>query len=176
MQETSLGLKKPELNEFYDLLLNNANLDLLDQLIAARIEKIMIANNLLTTEEGLVLDARQGKALNDKYNELNNNLDDISTRYSSLYKVRTKSIASGQDISKWALTPGIGVYIALINWGTGTCIYLLNTIENLVVTKIGGDDCNVTFGITTIDGITYLTTDITETYTFMTLIEIGLWN
>ena len=38
-----------------------------------------VANNLLTTQAGMVLDARQGKALNDKIGVVNNNLSTLST-------------------------------------------------------------------------------------------------
>ena len=43
-------------------------------LASEKIDKSDIANNLVTTEAGLVLDARQGKVLDDKVNTINNNL------------------------------------------------------------------------------------------------------
>lgn len=43
--------------------------------LAGKLEKSKGANNLLTTEEGFWLDARQGKALDDKITELNSNLN-----------------------------------------------------------------------------------------------------
>lgn len=78
-EQTSLGLTKPTLNEFYDLLVQNGNIDLLDQLIAARVEKALIANNLLTTAEGMVLDARQGPVIQEKFDTINNNLAQKTT-------------------------------------------------------------------------------------------------
>ena len=46
--------------------------------IAAKINNANIANNTTTTESGLVLDARQGKVLQDNIAELNDNLATIS--------------------------------------------------------------------------------------------------
>lgn len=43
------------------------------KITAAILEKL-VANNLVTTAAGFLLDARQGKILDDKYNELNTNL------------------------------------------------------------------------------------------------------
>lgn len=74
MQETSLGLKKPELNEFYDLLLQNGNIELLDQLIADRIQKSVIVNNALSTNPDTVVAGPVAKSLQDQINTQNNNL------------------------------------------------------------------------------------------------------
>ena len=46
----------------------------LNSLIAQKIDDSKIVNDTLTTEEGYVLDARQGKILNDKITELNGKL------------------------------------------------------------------------------------------------------
>lgn len=42
---------------------------------AEKLDKSKVVNGLLTTEEGFALDARQGKALDEKIAELNSNLD-----------------------------------------------------------------------------------------------------
>jgi hypothetical protein len=78
---TSLGLTKPEVNEYYDLGIGNVNLDLLDQLIAARIEKAMIANNLLSDNPNTVLAAPQGKALKGMIDTLNDNLTTVINNF-----------------------------------------------------------------------------------------------
>ena len=45
-----------------------------------------MANNLTTTASGYALDARQGKALNDKYTSLNSNMKDIKYSAPWYYK------------------------------------------------------------------------------------------
>ena len=47
----------------------------LNSLIESKVDTSSVVNNALTTEEGFVLDARQGKELDDKITELNGNLD-----------------------------------------------------------------------------------------------------
>lgn len=51
-----------------------------------KIDKSSIANNTVTTVAGLVLDARQGKALQDQVNGINNNLGGW-TFYAALYQI-----------------------------------------------------------------------------------------
>ena len=46
----------------------------LNSLIESKVDTSSVVNNALTTEEGFVLDARQGKELDDKITELNGNL------------------------------------------------------------------------------------------------------
>lgn len=46
----------------------------LNSLISNKVDMSDVVNNCLTTEEGFVLDARQGKVLDDKITELNGNL------------------------------------------------------------------------------------------------------
>ena len=49
----------------------------LNSLIASKVDTSSVMNNILTTEEGFVLDARQGKELDNKITELNGKLDGI---------------------------------------------------------------------------------------------------
>ena len=50
----------------------------LNSLISNKVAMSDVVNNCLTTEEGFVLDARQGKILDDKITELNGNLPKFS--------------------------------------------------------------------------------------------------
>ena len=45
----------------------------LNNLISQKVDTSTVVNNLLTTEEGFVLDARQGKTLNDSISDLSSN-------------------------------------------------------------------------------------------------------
>lgn len=60
---------------------NAENLNIMDKgiddLDLYKIDTDAIANNLVTTEAGLVLDARQGKVLDDKVNTINNYLTNL---------------------------------------------------------------------------------------------------
>lgn len=49
----------------------------LNSLIESKVDTSSVVNNALTTEEGFVLDARQGKVMDDKITELNGKLDEI---------------------------------------------------------------------------------------------------
>ena len=91
---TSLGLTKPALNEFYDLLLQNGNLDLLDQLIAARIEKALVANNLLSDNVNHILAAPQGKVLKGLIDTTNDNLAYLTGMYKTLTDVFTLGVGT----------------------------------------------------------------------------------
>lgn len=63
----------------------------LNNLISQKIDSSDVVNNCLTTESGFVLDARQGKALDDKITELNGNISGLKTDISSLQtSVNTK--------------------------------------------------------------------------------------
>lgn len=51
----------------------------LNSLIESKVDTSSVVNNALTTEEGFVLDARQGKVMDDKITELNGKLEDTHT-------------------------------------------------------------------------------------------------
>jgi|SRR5665647_2593673 len=75
-------------------------------LINALVPKANIANNLVTTAEGLVLDAQQGKALNDKINTL---IIPIATTYSY-------NLATGAHVSvdmTLAISAGYNILCAM---------------------------------------------------------------
>lgn len=81
-----------------------------------------VANNLLTTQEGMVLDARQGKVLNDKIDVVNNNLTNAK-------------VGKGTLIDTLASETGTGITYRVIN---GICyvhveIILKTTLDNSVV-------------------------------------------
>ena len=51
----------------------------LNSLIESKVDTSSVVNNALTTEEGFVLDARQGKVMDDKITELNGKLYNVSS-------------------------------------------------------------------------------------------------
>lgn len=61
--------------------------------IAGKLESSKVVNSLLTTAAGYALDARQGKALDDKITELNSNFEDIG-----------KSITTGKHGKEWTVS------------------------------------------------------------------------
>ena len=61
------------------------------------IEDVKAANNCTTTEPGFVLDARQGKTLMDKSNELSRDIDTILQKLSSGFRIE---LSIGQYIWK----------------------------------------------------------------------------
>ena len=74
-----------------------------------KIDKTNIANNLTTTEADFVLDARQGKALQDQLTTLNGSLNDVNN-----FKAR-------KVIDNWSSS-------SQVSGGCG--IYKINTIED----------------------------------------------
>lgn len=74
---TNYKLIKPVLTDAPDITQTNPNWDLIDQMIAARIEKALIANNLLSDNVNTVLAAPQGKILKAMIDEQNKNLEKI---------------------------------------------------------------------------------------------------
>lgn len=65
----------------------------LNSLIESKVDTSSVVNNALTTEEGFVLDARQGKELDDKITELNGKLS------WAVYDQDTLSIEDFYDVS-----------------------------------------------------------------------------
>lgn len=68
--------------------------------LVGKVDTSKIVNNLATTEEGFVLDARQGKDLKDAINALNNNLTSVSDNLNSkanLLSATTVNIAAGSN-------------------------------------------------------------------------------
>lgn len=78
-------------------------------LVDNKIDKANVANNLTTTEANFVLDARQGKALQDQLTSLNGSLNDVNN-----FKVR-------KVIDNWSSS-------SQVSGGCG--IYKVNTIED----------------------------------------------
>lgn len=65
----------------------------LNSLIESKVDTSSVVNNALTTEEGFVLDARQGKVMDDKITELNGKLS------WAVYDQDTLSIEDFYDVS-----------------------------------------------------------------------------
>jgi len=62
----NLNLTLPESFDKVDISVLSNNFMLLDIAFGQKLGKTEIANDVATTQEGKVLDARQGKALNDR--------------------------------------------------------------------------------------------------------------
>lgn len=90
-------LKKPAPEDFYDIQDFNDNTDIIEAELEKR-EPAKVANNLTTTAEGFVLDARQGKVLNDKLVKLD--ADTVKTAD----KATSAEAIAGEDDTKW-MTP-----------------------------------------------------------------------
>ena len=88
-----------------------------------------VANNCTTTAAGSVLDARQGKVLMDKANQINSDLDDIAGVLDAIGTIITGSASGDKNISTSYAT------IASIGLPAGT--YL---IEGHVRTTTGSND------------------------------------
>lgn len=65
----------------------------LNNLISQKIDTSDVVNNVLTTEEGFVLDARQGKVMDDKITELNGKLNGVQV---------TPVWGSGTSATEWS--------------------------------------------------------------------------
>lgn len=78
-----------------------------------------LINNLTTTEAGFGLDARQGKALDDKINEINGSLN------KKIDKIRYDNSDKGVEISYFG-----AAFIVLYQGGSlGAAIYFINSTE-----------------------------------------------
>ena len=96
----------------------------LNSLISNKVDMSDVVNNCLTTEEGFVLDARQGKIIDDKITELNGNKI-------SKYNV---SLAAGEVLTGETFA-GKPVYMRLVGIGA-----LPNNTQKTVSTGITGAD------------------------------------
>lgn len=76
---------------------------------AEKLDKSKVVNGLLTTEEGFVLDARQGKALDEKIAELNSNLSELIIKRSASNKVNVSAGAQSYTYITISLPAGYSV-------------------------------------------------------------------
>ena len=67
----------------------------LNNLISQKVDSSDVVNNCLTTESGFVLDARQGKELDDKITELNGNNYEIGSDITSDHSIWYKKYNNG---------------------------------------------------------------------------------
>lgn len=115
----------------------------IEDIYGNKIDKANIANNLVTTTTGLVLDASQGKNLQDQVTTINNNLPNIGYTNegikNSIY--RGKNLGSAvtakqyADIANGSFTDlYIGDHWTIngINWRIAAFNYYRNTGDNLV--------------------------------------------
>lgn len=100
----------------------------LNNLISQKVDTSTVVNNLLTTEAGFVLDARQGKTLNDSISELSSKLEVIK------FTLTSSSVVSinAQNCYYEPLTRKVHIEAALVN----SDIYIPSATELAKVPEI----------------------------------------
>lgn len=84
--------------------------------------KANVINNLLTTEAGFAIDARQGKVLDDKITELNGKLQNIDYEIIESTRYYVKKYENGW-FEAWAKTAVIGTDLSFTQIGTSGIYY-----------------------------------------------------
>jgi hypothetical protein len=133
---TDLGLKKPTRDEFFNIADLTDNLDILNELLKARIEKNKVINNFTTTEEGFVADARALKSLYEEIDKLQltlngRDLDNANTLegFSRLAFLQHYTYGNGVDVTSPTITQP---YSANINEPIAQSIGLENAWWHLI--------------------------------------------
>ena len=105
----------------------------LNNLISQKIDSSDVVNNCLTTESGFVLDARQGKALDDKITELNGNLNNIKYEPIEDDHYYTKKYDNGYFESdfKTRLSPELGNPLTFQPLASGQTLFYRARITNM---------------------------------------------
>lgn len=103
-----------------------------------------VANNLTTTESGFVLDARQGKELDDKITELNGNIetggDPNEYRYYVRFKKEKLQICYGSFWATMALNQNGSGYTGVSNSiRNGSFAKEFSTVRSLIISRNSGD-------------------------------------
>ncbi|MCU0079348.1 phage head spike fiber domain-containing protein [Extibacter muris] len=81
----------------------------IDAANSEKLDKSKVVNGLLTTEEGFALDARQGKALDEKIAELNSNLAGLIIKNTATNKVNVSAGAQSYTYITISLPAGYSV-------------------------------------------------------------------
>ena len=105
----------------------------LNNLISQKIDSSDVVNNCLTTESGFVLDARQGKALDDKITELNGNLNNIKYEPIEDDHYYTKKYDNGYFESDFRtqLSPELGNPLTFQPLASGQTLFYRARITNM---------------------------------------------
>ena len=105
----------------------------LNSLISQKIDSSDVVNNCLTTESGFVLDARQGKALDDKITELNGNLNNI--KYEPIeddhYYIKKYDNGYFESDFKTQLSPELGNPLTFQPLASGQTLFYRARITNM---------------------------------------------
>lgn len=105
----------------------------LNSLISTKVDMSDVVNNCLTTEEGFVLDARQGKIIDDKITELNGNLNII--KYEPIeddhYYIKKYDNGYFESDFKTQLSPELGNPLTFQPLASGQTLFYRARITNM---------------------------------------------
>ena len=122
--------------------------------IAEKLDSSKAANNLLTTEEGFYLDARQGPEIMSMIEEQNSNLSELDGRLTAIPKnfaIRAIQASNANNADKSIFTAQVPPYlsgkinsvISSVTGGWGS-VYTINTWTSgnniMVKTSLGSND------------------------------------
>lgn len=135
---------------------NTGTLQSIEEILNSKFDKSNIANNLVTTEEGYVADARQlNESIKGSFAEkIINKLSYISSRIksSTIYEKATKTISSTEEVAYAFNNPGIYYFNChCIAYGTSSACLLLvsgsGSVEEAGIIILGKIEKTITFAV-----------------------------
>lgn len=135
---------------------NTGTLQSVEEILNSKFDKSNIANNLVTTEEGYVADARQlNESIKGSFAEkIINKLSYISSRIksSTIYEKATKTISSTEEVAYAFNNPGIYYFNChCIAYGTSSACLLLvsgsGSVEEAGIIILGKIEKTITFAV-----------------------------
>lgn len=135
---------------------NTGTLQSVEEILNSKFDKSNIANNLVTTEEGYVADARQlNESIKGSFAEkIINKLSYISSRIksSTIYEKSTKTISSTEEVAYAFNNPGIYYFNChCIAYGTSSACLLLvsgsGSVEEAGIIILGKIEKTITFAV-----------------------------
>ena len=135
---------------------NTGTLQSIEEILNSKFDKSNIANNLVTTEEGYVADARQlNESIKGSFAEkIINKLSYISSRIksSTIYEKSTKTISSTEEVAYAFNNPGIYYFNChCIAYGTSSACLLLvsgsGSVEEAGIIILGKIEKTITFAV-----------------------------
>lgn len=135
---------------------NTGTLQSVEEILNSKFDKSNIANNLVTTEEGYVADARQlNESIKGSFAEkIINKLSYISSRIksSTIYEKLTKTISSTEEVAYAFNNPGIYYFNChCIAYGTSSACLLLvsgsGSVEEAGIIILGKIEKTITFAV-----------------------------
>lgn len=135
---------------------NIGTLQSVEEILNSKFDKSNIANNLVTTEEGYVADARQlNESIKGSFAEkIINKLSYISSRIksSTIYEKLTKTISSTEEVAYAFNNPGIYYFNChCIAYGTSSACLLLvsgsGSVEEAGIIILGKIEKTITFAV-----------------------------